>query len=340
MTMRVEAQLDEGFGTSITGSPDGSLWVASTTNVAYLWRRKDQRDQLLHSVKVIGHVAGRAGFSDDGATVRVGRCTVDVESGSVDEIGEFDAPWLVAAPDHHGQDDEPGDTSLLISTLDSDTGESANASDFTTPVVVHVPGSTMAVVRTQFLQPRDRGAVSGYLGPMGRLLLADLDAGSLVKELAHDGSQFGCIDASGQVIAAAEVRKIRTWRSSTGSPLATWSADDIVDAVAISPTGDVATLNRDGWAFISTVDGNELRGWHVHDGAGAAVAWSPSGDRLAVGSRGGHVSVWDVSSGDSELIDTYDADSVGGLSFINSEDSLIVATDVVDQSMFRLSIKG
>jgi hypothetical protein len=310
-TLRVDSVLEDGFGTSIASAPSGR-WVAATTNVANLW----QGTELVHAVAVHGHVGGRARYSADESSLALGVYVIDVATGeSVRRVG--DGLWLTA-------------------TIDDG---SVSPSDFTTPFVVHVPSAELAVVQSEYQLPRGVSAASDYSGPGAQLLLVDLDAGKLVAELVHDASDHsGRIDASASVIAAAARRDIASWSSASGEPLGEWTSDDLIDAVAVSSDDHIATLSRGGDVTIWSATGEAIHSWHAHEGAGAALVWAPSTNWLATASKDGRVGVWDVSGDQPEQRADWSTDSAGGLGVAADGESLIVASDRIDQTLTLLTL--
>ena len=314
MPLRDHARLDGGFGTSITVAPSGSLWVASTTNVANVWRG----DSLLHTVRVSGYVGGRGKFNSDESEVAIGLCMIDTASGEV--LRKIVEPkWLTAS-------------------LDSD--HNVSPADFTAPVVVHVSGGDRAAVTTEYLPPRSKGSSDRYTGPTAQALLVDLGTDEIVSELVHDASRHRVlIDSSADVVATVSHHDVRVWSANSGEQVAAWTIDGIADAVAVAPTTSaVAVLTSQGDVIIRSMNGDTLSTWHAHDGAGAALAWDHSGKWIATGSRDGNVGVWDVTAARPTLIGEYTTTSIGGLGVMPADGALIVAGDVVDQGMTILTI--
>lgn len=318
MPLRVQSQLEGGFGTSITVAPSGSSWVASTTNVANVWRGTE----LVHVVRVTGHVGGRGQFNSDESSVVVGLYTIDTASGEL--LRQITEPrWLTS---NLGDDDDDADLS---------------PPDFTAPMVVHLPGSDRAVVQTRYQPPRLKGSSSRFSGPKAQVLLVDLGADEVVSELMHDASRHHVvIDATSDVVAAATHHDVHVWSSAAGDSIATWTIDGMVDAIAVSPDSRaVAVLTRAGDITIWATDGQALSTWHAHDGAGSALAWAHSGEWLATGSRDGNIGVWATTAATHpELIGAHATDSNGGIAVMPGDGALIVAGDVVDQSMAILTL--
>jgi len=315
MPLRVQSQLAGGFGTSITVAPTGSLWLASTTNVANIWRG----DSLLHTVRVSGYVDGRGEFNADESAVAVGLWTIDTASGEA--LRHIVEPkWLTA-------------------TLDRD--DDVSPADFAVPVVVHVPGADRAAVTTEFQPSRLKGSSGRYPEPTAQALLVDLGADEVVSELVHDASRYRVLtDSSAHVVAAVSHHDVRVWSATTGEPIASWTIDGTVDAIAVSPdSAAVAVLTTRGDVTICAPDGETLRTWHVHDGVGASLVWDHSGGWIATGSRDGKLGVWDITAGARpELIGTYTTGSIGGLGVMPADGALILAGDVVEQGMTILTL--
>jgi WD40 repeat protein len=117
--------------------------------------------------------------------------------------------------------------------------------------------------------------------------------------------------ASGGGNGAAQAGEIKVWNAATGTSAVEWADEDgAVAAVAFSPDGrTLATADqgqrvKDGMLFGFT---HEVRLWDVEDrrelgrlgrvsGAGAGVAFSPDGKRLAASAGGSVGGVWDVDS--------------------------------------------
>lgn len=311
MTLRLEVQLDDGYGSSLAATTN-DLWVSATTGQANLWRG----DRLTHSVRVPGFQAGRPSITSDGSTAVVGTWKIDVDSGEVTD-GQPAPSWLVDAIDDG----------------------SVTPADFSMPLVMHVPGSSRAVVHTRFLEPRGIDATSGYSGPTSQLLLVDLDAGQLTALLMADAGSYRVLaDASAGLLATASDQQISTW-STLGEPRGTWECNAIVDAVAVSSTSDVvAVLDRAGMISLCDADGDVRRRWQAHTGAGGALAWHGSGSWLASGGRDGDVAVWDVTTHEPSSIGECSMESAEGLVFLG-HDRLVVATDRVDQTMSIFAVE-
>jgi hypothetical protein len=313
VTIRLDATFEEGFGTSIACADAGGWWVAATTSVAHIWRGHD----LLHGVALSGFVRGRPSFDGDSASVRVGEYTIDVASGEI--VGRLaDRSWLTEALD---------DASAVTPT------------DFATPTFSYLSNGTRAVVLSKFLQPRGLDASTSFDGPLSQLLLVDVDAGVLVAELVHDAHEHrGLVDASDGAIAAAGGTTISTWVDSSGSPIASWASDALIEAITVAPGGsEIATLDRTGELTVWSTNGEKIRSFPAHDDAGAALVWDRSGRWIASASRDGCVRAW-AAEGERELIGEYQTESVGGMARGPALDGLIVAGDVVDQDLTLLTV--
>ena len=314
----LDQELSGGYGASLASS-SGDLWVAATTNVAHVWHGT----RVAHSVDVTGFQTGRPGIADHGATLRVGLWNIDVASGEVTG-GPADVDWLTDAIDDG----------------------SVSSSDFSTPVVAHVLGSSLAVVQTQYLKPRGKQSerAKRYGGPKGQLLLVDVVAGSVVSVLVDDldGGRV-IIDTSSDLVVATHRRHVDVW-SSGGDRRGEWEVDEIVEAVAISPEGLVTSLDRAGTISMFTPGGDRRHSWAAHDGHGAALAWHRSGGWLASGSTSGDVVVWPGEDADGERtaarapLGGYVLPSLAGLVSVG-EDQLVVASGPVDQAMVMLAVR-
>ena len=311
MTIRLEAELDDGYGSSLAAT-NGGVWVSATIGQANLWRGAE----LTHSIRVPGFQAGRPSITADASTVRVGTWTVDVDSGAVID-GDPAPAWLIDAIDDG----------------------SVSAKDFSMPLVVNVPDSARALVHTKFLQPRGVGATSGYAGPKSQVVLVDLDTGQLAAVLRADAGTYRVLaDASARLSVTASLRQVSTW-SALGELRGEWTSDAIVDAVAVSSTSDVvAVLDRSGMISLCGVHGEVQHRWQAHAGAGGALAWHSSGSWLASGGSDGDVVVWDVTTHDPSSIGECSMESAEGLVFLGPE-RLVVATDRVDQAMSVFTVE-
>ena len=131
------------------------------------------------------------------------------------------------------------------------------------------------------------------------LELWDADAGKCLHSFeGHtDYVRSAALSADGTRLASASLdRTLRIWDTATGGSLSVINFD--AWAIAISPKGDrmAATPLMSGTAKLWDSDGKLLRELPGEYSVNA-LAFSPDGTRLAIGTGEGNVVVWDADSG-------------------------------------------
>jgi WD40 repeat protein len=163
----------------------------------------------------------------------------------------------------------------------------------------------MRLIRGEGHQPANRIA---FAGP-GAVISASNDG--TVRFFSLEGQQLSRINTShgailtlaapakGAIAALGQDATVLLVDPGTRALVARLEGDDSVNSIAVSADGtSLVSANRDG----------RLRLWHVSPGArearlqgaedfpgGTAIAFSPAGQRVAVGDAGGHISLWDLS---------------------------------------------
>jgi WD40 repeat protein len=163
----------------------------------------------------------------------------------------------------------------------------------------------MRLIRGEGHQPANRVAFAGVSAVIsasndGTVRLFSLEG----QQLARINTSHGAIltlaaPARGAIAALGQDATVFLVDPGTRTTVARLEGDDSVNSIAISADGaTLVSANRDG----------RLRLWRVSPGArearlqgaadfpgGTAIAFSPAGQRVAVGDAAGHIALWDLS---------------------------------------------
>ena len=266
---------------------DPTLKASATTQ---LWDAHD--GQLLATLaEPAGIWADSMAFSSDGAVLATG-----VNQGSVQL-------WDIAA----------AVPSATIDGGDSVVSAMAFSPDGTTLAVAGSGGTQLRDVPAGKLIKMLPAAHAVAFSPDGKILaigatggtqLWDLPAGKLIKTLPAASDRALAFSQSGNLLATAAGGKIQLWDTPSGQLIRTLtSANDIIGSLAFSPDGAflAAAVGAEGTA------GGATQLWQVPAGRlvttllafgqtlVSAVAFSPDGKLLAVGTSGG-TQLWKVAS--------------------------------------------
>ena len=273
---------------------DSTLKSPATTQ---LWNAHDGK-LLATLAEPAGIWADSMAFSSDGAVLATG-----VNQGSVQL-------WDIAA----------AVPSATIDAGDSGVSAMAFSPDGTTLAVAGVGGTQLRDVPAGKLVKTLPAAHAVAFSPDGKILaigatggtqLWDLPAGKLIKTLpaaAGSGVSALAFSQSGNLLATAAGGEIQLWDTPAGQLVKTLtSANDIVGSLAFSPDGAFLAAGEILRGTASGTVSGATRLWQVSAGGlgrklptfgqtlVSAVAFSPDGKLLAVGTSGG-TQLWNVDS--------------------------------------------
>lgn len=185
----------------------------------------------------------------------------------------------------------PSGEELEVQIIDADTGKVV--SRISTPQNGGLPFVSFASAN------RDRAALFTQTG----VTVVNPTTGKTVRTLNaanHDNGTRGAISPDGRLVAV-QTQPLTVWEVATGKKRLTLDAVPNTSEIAFGPDARLLAA-WDNNANIVVADmraGTVVRRLQcdVNDGIGA-IALSADGKRLAVGTGGGRVTVWDIASGD------------------------------------------
>jgi WD40 repeat protein len=146
--------------------------------------------------------------------------------------------------------------------------------------------------------------------PAGRLLawsdaatvrVATRDDATIRTVYASDARQIGAFAFShdGRRVAVADDLTVVVLDFESGRKISTYADSRTVHALAFSPDGEtLAVVGADPhWVTVDPRTGAQLRTFPGHGEPLNAVAWHPTGSRVATASLDGSVRIWDPAAG-------------------------------------------
>jgi WD40 repeat protein/tRNA A-37 threonylcarbamoyl transferase component Bud32 len=164
-------------------------------------------------------------------------------------------------------------------------------------------GELPGIIRSMAFSPDSRSLAVGF--GEGSLQLREIPTGReilTVKAAEKRSIRSVCFMPGGKsLITGSSDGTVRLWDLSTGRSRRTWQCSDGRDPLAtLSPDGRVLAVGCRGKLikFYDLNTGALLRSVEGNEKGVAALAFSPSGDRLAVADyAGGHLRVWQTKTG-------------------------------------------
>ena len=186
----------------------------------------------------------------------------------------------------------------------------------------------------QAFQPDERQAISQKNSKWMELTQRinwQNEATELLRGLA---SPVVAIDASGQKLVVATSGEQGTQfavylGNDIGRPAVRWNHEGAIDAVALSPDGQLVAVVGEKLALYRTDDGQSLAINGEVSGKITAIAFSPSSDRLLTGDTSTGVATWRLETNTAELLTTSAAWHASALSAVgySTDGKLLFASD-------------
>ena len=307
VVLKVQAEIDQGYGTRLAFAPDGGSWASARVSLLQLWQGRE----LQTSVRLPGPVQG-LGYSDDGRYVLASPYLYDRRTAQVVEL-----PPL-----------EP----RLADGIPSDRWR-GRAGEFAVGAAAWSPDATLLLLSAIFAPIAGPPDGSSYSGPAARLLLFEGQSRRLQRVL-WEGELFDqpsvlAVQGKARRLAVAGL-DIRTWANPAApgpQRLAAHTAG--VRDLRFSNDGTkLVSAGADGLVVLWDLKGEprQQAGWTAHAGGATAAAFHPHLPLLVTGGSDGCLKVWHLDpAGRATLAGQDCRGPVEALALSPAGDKLVVA---------------
>ncbi len=138
---------------------------------------------------------------------------------------------------------------------------------------------------------------------------------------------------SARIVTGGHDKNVRLWDASTGKCLRVLRVHDAhVTHVVYSPDGEMfASSDTDDWTLVWSADGGKV----LQRLKGGGASFHPHGKRIATGTKGGTVSIWDIETGRRVAELRGHADGVTDTVFSSDGALLVTASDDGDARLWN-----